>query len=68
MKALFVLACVIIGGVVGYQIGVWWLNRTVESPELETAVYPGIGTVAGCLFGLIVAVSLAWLSRAKHRD
>ena len=68
MKVVFVLFCVIIGGVAGYQVGIWWLNRTVESPELETAVYPGIGTIAGVMLGLVVGVSLASLTREKHRD
>jgi hypothetical protein len=68
MRVIIVIVCVIIGGIVGYQVGIWWLSRTVANPELETAIYPGIGTLAGCLFGVILGVPLALLFGGKHPD
>lgn len=69
MKLLIiVIACMIIGGAVGHEIGMWWLDRTVESPELESAVYPGIGTLGGSIVGLISGASIAWLSRGQDRE
>ncbi|MDP9068012.1 MAG: hypothetical protein M3N53_06665 [Actinomycetota bacterium] len=65
MKVIFVLTCVIGGGFSGYQAGLWWLHRTVESPELESAVYPGIGTMVGS--GLVVGFFLLWLRSSMHR-
>lgn len=67
-RILVALACVVAGALGGYQIGTWWLDRTVESPELETAVYPGIGTVAGSLFGLAIGLLVASLGRASRRN
>jgi hypothetical protein len=67
MKSIVVLACLVAGGFSGYQIGLWWLDRTVESAELETAVYPGIGTIAGSLFGLALGLFVVWLSRGARR-
>ena len=44
----------VLGGFAGYVVGNWWLERTVENPELESAVYPMLGMIVGALLGTIV--------------
>ena len=58
-KFALVITCLIAGGFVGFHVGNWWLYRTVESPELETAIYPVTGMIVGCIIGLLVGIYFA---------
>lgn len=59
MKAVLVVLASVVGGTVaGYRFGLWWLHQTVESPELETAIYPVAGAIVGGVVGLAAGLFL----------
>lgn len=65
MKLGVILLTLVVGTLVGYRVGLWWLHRNVQSPELESAVYPVLGAIIGALVGVIVAALVAWKWRTR---
>jgi hypothetical protein len=66
LKVAFVLITPVVMAIIGYRVGEWWLHRMIQAPELETAVYPGIGTLIGIVFGVILGALLASLWGRTH--
>ncbi len=66
MKPILVIAGLLFGAAVGWQLGEWWLDRTIKSPELETAIYPAIGAIGGALVGVALGGWIAYLSGRRE--
>lgn len=65
MRAAAYAGLIAVGAVVGYAVGQWFVPR---GGELETAVFPGLGTIGGGLIGLSAAITWALHQRRKDRE
>lgn len=58
-----VLAATVLGGLIGYAIGNAMLP---ENAELEGAVYPVLGALAGAALGLVLSLMTVGMARSKR--
>ena len=56
------------GALAGGKLGDWYLHETVPAPELETAIYPGVGAVIGGAVALAAGLGIAYLLGRKRSD
>ncbi|MDQ4026091.1 MAG: hypothetical protein M3217_11490 [Actinomycetota bacterium] len=54
------LLLVVAGAFAGVRIGNWYLDATVPAPELESAIYPAVGGIAGGVAALALGLAIAY--------
>jgi purine-cytosine permease-like protein len=56
------------GAYAGSKVATWYLESRGPEPELETAIYPVVGSLAGGLAALALGIALAYFVGRNERE